>query len=196
VPHPARFAAATLIAGSPLSGGPSGAATETPQSAVLTVLVFLAIGGLTALLFFRQELNRPPVAEVEAPEDPDDTETLTELAPAPPAGPPSATLHISSPGGEQVVAVDSQDLVLGRDPTCAVAIADPQVSRRHARIYLNDRVRWVEDLHSLNGTLVNGLPVTRVPLSDGDEIALGDTRLVFRLAVSEAGVTSPQGEGA
>jgi pSer/pThr/pTyr-binding forkhead associated (FHA) protein len=37
----------------------------------------------------------------------------------------------------------------------------------------------IQDLDSTNGTLVNGEPVTRGRLSDGDVIEIGVTRLVF-----------------
>jgi pSer/pThr/pTyr-binding forkhead associated (FHA) protein len=54
-------------------------------------------------------------------------------------------------------------------------------------------VRWIEDLQSLNGTLVNGFPVTRQALSDGDEIQMGDTRLNFRVAPPAAATSDAAG---
>src|SRR6202034_2782856 len=50
----------------------------------------------------------------------------------------------------------SQQLILGRHHACDVVLGDPSVSRRHARLTFRDE-RWVlNDLDSLNGTLVNG----------------------------------------
>ena len=64
---------------------------------------------------------------------------------------------------------------------------DPEakVSRRHARITMNDGKYYLEDLGSTNGTFVNRgkrLPTgTRQQLNDGDEIIVGKTFLRFQL---------------
>jgi hypothetical protein len=64
---------------------------------------------------------------------------------------------------------------------------DPEakVSRRHARITLNDGKYLLEDLGSTNGTFVNRgkrlSPGTRQPLNDGDEIIVGKTFLRFHV---------------
>jgi pSer/pThr/pTyr-binding forkhead associated (FHA) protein len=64
---------------------------------------------------------------------------------------------------------------------------DPEakVSRRHARITLNDGTYWLEDLGSTNGTFINRgkrlSPGTGQPLTDGDEIIVGKTFLRFQI---------------
>jgi len=64
---------------------------------------------------------------------------------------------------------------------------DPEakVSRRHARITLNEGKYFLEDLGSTNGTFVNRgkrlPPGERHPLKDGDEIIVGKTFLRFQL---------------
>jgi pSer/pThr/pTyr-binding forkhead associated (FHA) protein len=64
---------------------------------------------------------------------------------------------------------------------------DPEakVSRRHARIALNDGVYSLEDLGSTNGTFINRgkrlAANTRQPLNDGDEIIVGKTFLRFQI---------------
>jgi len=47
-------------------------------------------------------------------------------------------------------------LYLGRSPECELAISDPAVSRRHARLWVNSTQVVVEDLGSQNGVYVNG----------------------------------------
>ena len=64
---------------------------------------------------------------------------------------------------------------------------DPEakVSRRHARITVNEGQYFLEDLGSTNGTFVNRgkrLPAgERHPLKDGDEIIVGKTFLRFQI---------------
>jgi len=72
--------------------------------------------------------------------------------------------------------------VLGREPGDGeLAIADPGVSARHARIEANVREEsyTIIDLGSRNGTYVNGSAVAAHALSEGDKIWLGSTVLKF-----------------
>lgn len=78
------------------------------------------------------------------------------------------------------------ELVLGRGDDLPARIDDRGISRHHARVHrlLNE---WcVEDLESTNGTLVNGVKITRVTrLRDGDRIQLGETTLL-KVALQDA----------
>jgi pSer/pThr/pTyr-binding forkhead associated (FHA) protein len=47
-------------------------------------------------------------------------------------------------------------LYLGRSPECELAISDPAVSRRHARLWVSSAQIVIEDLGSQNGVYVNG----------------------------------------
>jgi eukaryotic-like serine/threonine-protein kinase len=68
--------------------------------------------------------------------------------------------------------------VIGRGPECDFRItSDPKVSRRHCVI---DGVT-VHDLGSRNGTIVNGEARTTAELRDGDELLIGDTRVLVTL---------------
>jgi hypothetical protein len=56
------------------------------------------------------------------------------------------------------------------------------VSRRHAELQYEAGVWFVVDLDSTNGTFLNGSglqPKVRVPLNDGDRLALGELEIVF-----------------
>ena len=68
---------------------------------------------------------------------------------------------------------------LGRMSDCDIVVADPRVSRRHAEIKPAGHGFVVTDLGSMNGTVVNGSPIREHPLTDGDEIRLGNTVLRF-----------------
>lgn len=68
-------------------------------------------------------------------------------------------------------------LSLGRGEENDIVVADPRVSRRHARILLDAGVPAIEDLDSSNGTFVNGAEIERQILAPGDVIVVGETEL-------------------
>lgn len=62
--------------------------------------------------------------------------------------------------------------------------AERGVSRLHAAILYENRLLHIEDLGSRNGTRINGLPIsahTPVRVRSGDELELGQLRIVLRL---------------
>jgi len=71
-------------------------------------------------------------------------------------------------------AITEEGILLGRDPTCAVAIPDTGVSRQHARVLLHIGDVWVQDAGSRNGVFVNSKRLTRPKsVGPGDEITVG-----------------------
>jgi DNA-binding winged helix-turn-helix (wHTH) protein len=71
--------------------------------------------------------------------------------------------------------------ILGRDPEADVEVDDSTVSRRHARIVIDESHTTLEDLGSKNGTFLYEEKISGpVPLRDGQTIVLGDARLVYR----------------
>jgi FHA domain len=67
---------------------------------------------------------------------------------------------------------------IGRDKDAGLALADAEVSRRHARFELRDGIVFIRDLESRNGTFLNGRRITEpIELRVGDEIDVGTTRL-------------------
>ena len=84
-----------------------------------------------------------------------------------------------------------RDLVFGRAAGCDVVIADPRVSRRHARLWVGD-LCTIEDLGSRHGTLVGGQPVPPggVVIEPGAPVSIGPYVLVIvtedRVAMSPA----------
>jgi len=74
---------------------------------------------------------------------------------------------------------EGEELSVGRDSSNRVRLADSALSRRHCVIRREGERVLLTDLESLNGTFVNGRPVREHTLADGDQIAVGDSRLVF-----------------
>jgi hypothetical protein len=71
-------------------------------------------------------------------------------------------------------------VVIGRSPECDITIVDSNVSRRHAEVQPRGEAFVVVDLGSTNGTRVNGVRVDERELNDGDELAFGNTRMIFQ----------------
>jgi DNA-binding winged helix-turn-helix (wHTH) protein len=89
--------------------------------------------------------------------------------------------HCRLSWGDREVALSEGENVLGREPTVAFWIDLNSVSRRHARIVVNDETATIEDLGSRNGTWVNGKKIDgSARLANGDKIKIGSASLVFR----------------
>lgn len=67
--------------------------------------------------------------------------------------------------------------VLGRNPSCDLAVSGSAVSGRHCRIEKTEQGYQVVDLDSTNGTFVNDKRVQTEGLHKGDLILLGSTPL-------------------
>ena len=93
---------------------------------------------------------------------------------------PAATCKLSWVGGHVLLGVGEH--TIGRNPACTIWLDFEGVSRKHARVRIDEGHRAVvEDLGSTNGTFVRGVPVLGpAPLGDGDVIKVGETELTFR----------------
>ncbi len=80
-------------------------------------------------------------------------------------------------------AFSQPEILLGRDPSCDLALVDPSVSARHALLSFHHGQWWLDDLGSSNGTRLNHENViTATVITTGDEIECGRARLVVSLA--------------
>ncbi len=71
-------------------------------------------------------------------------------------------------------------LTIGRLSECDFEIASPLVSREHAKLYCGPAGVEIEDLHSTNGTFVNGQRLNgRVSLKQNDRVAIASFAFVF-----------------
>jgi hypothetical protein len=72
--------------------------------------------------------------------------------------------------------------VLGSSPKAEVYLfKDEAIEPRHALIYNRGGRFEIEDLNTRDGTYVNGVPVRRQTLNNGDQVVLGKTVLEFQL---------------
>ncbi len=77
---------------------------------------------------------------------------------------------------------------LGRGVRNEIRILDTEVSRQHAQILAENGAYVLVDKGSSNGTFVNGKPVRRQSLANGDQIQIGRSVLLF----SQAGADESQ----
>lgn len=85
-------------------------------------------------------------------------------------------------GGEFPIVPD-RELIIGRSNDIDVALIEDMVSRRHARVLLQNDTLIIEDLGSTNGTFVNGEKIRRARLKEGDKILIGTS--IIRVAIAE-----------
>jgi DNA-binding winged helix-turn-helix (wHTH) protein len=84
--------------------------------------------------------------------------------------------------GNREIALGPGENLLGREEEAAVWIDDALVSRRHARIVIDETGAVLEDLDSMNGTYLGGKRIkTRRKLADEDELKIGRASMIFRV---------------
>jgi two-component system, NtrC family, response regulator HydG len=84
------------------------------------------------------------------------------------------------------------EVSIGRDPTNQLCISDKSLSRRHCLIAGCGEQFTIRDSGSRNGTLLNGMPVQEQTLRHGDQIAIGESVIVFLLHSDETQLEKSQ----
>lgn len=90
----------------------------------------------------------------------------------------------AGPSVGKVYPLDKSEMFIGRDLSNDVVINDPEISRRHARLFTQGSGYVLEDLGSTNGSFVNGQRLMGPNmLRPGDLITFGERMsLVFESA--------------
>jgi diguanylate cyclase (GGDEF)-like protein len=150
-------------------------------------------------------LNKPTVPEFPAvkpavqpmptlPSPPDETDyeddRPTGRCDAPPSNPldhvrdRGVLVRLDGEASGNVVSLPRHAIIVGRSARAEIHVADPSVSREHARIVYEYGSYHVEDMSSRNGTLLAGRVVTRAELRDGDLLQFGH-RIAFRFGLMD-----------
>jgi pSer/pThr/pTyr-binding forkhead associated (FHA) protein len=106
------------------------------------------------------------------------------------AGPRTFVLRFISgkyQGGEFPIVAD-KPIIVGRSSELDMVLVEDMVSRKHARIQLQQDQIWIEDLGSTNGTFVNGEKIKRARLKEGDRVLIG-TSILKVIAGEQSGDT-------
>lgn len=168
--------------------GSADSAAEKPQGISNPLFIlgagFLLLTGLLILLI-RDRLKPHPAEESSAP-----------ISANPPRIKPQAAnpatgieLQLTVVAGLQKGLVykvrAAERTILGRAPSCDLSIGDDvEISSQHAVLQFKAGQLQVRDLHSTNGTLVNGVPIHNdFPLRHGDLLLLGRTELRVTLPI-------------
>jgi len=112
-----------------------------------------------------------------APPGPADKTAILSMSDVAPEQIPVLTIETGD--GQSDVEIVKERFVIGRSPECDVVLPDQLVSRQHAAIERRDDTWVLVDQQSGNGTFLNDKRVTEEPLYDGDEIHIGDARIIF-----------------
>jgi len=92
-------------------------------------------------------------------------------------------VFLSGPTKGKRVRLDRPRLSLGRERSNDVSLDDENASRKHSEIVLREGSHYLKDLHSTNGTFLNGVLLhEEVKLASGDNIIIGDTSLLYQEA--------------
>ncbi|MGP1367216.1 MAG: FhaA domain-containing protein [Schwartzia sp. (in: firmicutes)] len=82
---------------------------------------------------------------------------------------------------EASISFGEHTIYIGRREKNELILTDRSVSRLHACITYRRHRHVLCDAGSLNGTLVNGVPVRELVLQDGDEVQMGNTLLRYEV---------------
>ncbi len=114
-----------------------------------------------------------------------------ERAAIAPHTPDAAASDVSGPAHARAIALTQRLTLIGREMDNDIVLDDDRISRLHAELRWERGHIELADYGSLNGTLVNEQAVRgRVPVRDGDIIALGKRRFRLTLLPAEASALS------
>ena len=151
------------------------------------IAVALKFGFLVVLYLFLLWVSRSAMRELRKTGAPAPEATgFHPIGPGGRSAPTDAWLVAVTGGGLE--ANERYDLFgglsIGRSGEADVRIDDRFASSIHARLYSRGASYYVEDMGSTNGTFLNGAQLSgESPLTDLDEIRIGDTEFRFELEI-------------
>jgi hypothetical protein len=149
---------------------------------VRQLLLLLQVGFVVLLYLFIWRVIRVASRDMAVGQE---SMVLRPVRPAKPAPerPLGRLVVVQSPELAAGTSIDiGRDLVAGRDEDLEIPLgSDGYASGRHARFARAQDGDVIEDLHSTNGTFVNGDRVAGVRrLAAGDVVTIGQTQLTYR----------------
>lgn len=123
------------------------------------------------------------------------------------AGTPSAKVATAGPGGpaaagqwhlrimekdgvEHVVPLSEAPITIGRSRSNSVIVQCPQVSRRHAQVWLEEGWPRIVDLSGRWHMKINGVKMPGSSLQNGDVIEIGSVRILVEQSAANTPASS------
>ena len=95
-----------------------------------------------------------------------------------------------------VVALPEATITVGRSERCDVSLDDVEVSRLHVSLTRAGDTVTIDDMHSANGTMVNGVAIQApTVIRPNDLVAIGNSILTLRVPQDRAAECEPVGDG-
>jgi two-component system, NtrC family, response regulator HydG len=88
-------------------------------------------------------------------------------------------IALAGPIRGAIVELSKSALTIGRDTSNDLHPADLSLSRHHCSFTIEQEQVTIADLESMNGTLVNGVPVRSRVLEHGDQLKIGESVFLF-----------------
>ncbi len=122
-----------------------------------------------------ENLPKPLVDEGEATVA---FQSFTHLKTQSPSNLPTLEV-VTGEANHKILSLGKEKIKIGRSGYNDLVLADGKASRDHAEIYFEEGQYFIEDLNSTNGVSVNDQVIHKISLKSGDQIAIGDTVLLF-----------------
>lgn len=103
-------------------------------------------------------------------------------------------LTLTGPEGKHRFAMVGDEIIIGRAPSCDIAIGHKSISRRHLRISIENGTFIAEDLGSQNGTRLHGKRISGpTAFRPGDQLQMSD--FTIELGFLDQGDAAPPMNG-
>lgn len=86
---------------------------------------------------------------------------------------------------QQELSFSKPRITIGRRPTNDVVVDHLTVSGQHAAVDTTTQGSFILDLGSTNGTMINGQPIKKHLLQNGDAVDIGKYKLCFKLEADQ-----------
>jgi DNA-binding NtrC family response regulator len=100
--------------------------------------------------------------------------------------PHAELIVLNGPSAGKTFTLSGEELRIGKAPASHFVLNDPAVDWKHCAIQSEQDGHVLADFGSSHGVFVNGARVSRQRLADKDQISIGETILVYRLAGAQA----------
>ena len=100
---------------------------------------------------------------------------------------------VSKVEGADTIELQESIITIGRGVNNVICIEDANISKNHVLLIMEESAYRIFDLHSINGTTVNGKRIGTATLQDGDAVRIGYLDLIYEVvAPAPAKLVAPE----